>query len=183
MRKIRIGNDIHFRWRIKRDGNEENFEDKRVMVLLRDAYGHRCEIDWRVVQAGVIEGTFYGKDQERLGIYSLTLVENDGEKAMNTVDSIRVWQLVSQQERARTSDEEEDSSPVKTVVADFDSDFGIGTLNVTFYVDTEFDRDSEHAIANKTVTRKFETVDGMLVEVTEELPTAITEDDINSVFG
>ena len=98
MKKIRIGNDINFRWTVKRDGEAESFEGKTVKVLLRNTYGRRCDIDWHTEPGGIIAGTCYGSTQQNLGAYTLTLVENDGERGMNTVDKIDVWQLVAQQD-------------------------------------------------------------------------------------
>lgn len=181
-RKIRIGNDIHFRWLVRRDGEPEDFADKRVMLLLRDSFGHRCDVDWHTVGEGIIEGTCYGHTQRHLGTYTLTLVENDGEKGMNTVDSISVWQLVARQDTTLIGEPTPDDSPVKTVVAEIESDFGIGTLNVIIKVDKELDENSDNPIANRAVATRFKDVEKGMADVADEIPVPILTTDIDSLF-
>lgn len=182
-RKIRIGNDIHFRWMVRRDGEPEDFGDKRVMLLLRDGLGHRCDVDWHTVEGGVIEGTCYGASQKHLGTYTLTLVENDGERGMNTVDQISVWQLVARQDTTLVGDTTPDDSPVKTIVAEIESDFGIGTLNVVIKVDKELDENSDNPIANRAVAVRFRDVEQGMADVADDIPVPILTDEIDSLFA
>lgn len=101
MKKIRIGNDIHFKWMITREGAVENFDGKQVDVELRDQTGRRWPVKWSVnADDGCVDGIFYGHMQQAAGTYSLTLTENRGGKEMATVDRTAAWQLVARQDNA-----------------------------------------------------------------------------------
>jgi len=96
MKNIRIGNDIHIRWRVMRGGDDEDFGGKHVSVLLRDQAGGIHPVDFEVT-GNVIECTFWGRMQTRTGEYSLTLMENAGKEGMVTVDRTQVFRLVARQ--------------------------------------------------------------------------------------
>lgn len=98
MRSIRIGNDIHIRWRILCSGEPEVFEDKDVAVTLTDALGREACIDWTATEAGYIEVTFRGRAQLYAGVYTLTLTENRGRDGMVTVDRQNACRLVARQD-------------------------------------------------------------------------------------
>lgn len=148
MKNIRIGNDINFRWKIRRGESAESFEGKKISVLLRDCFGHRCELDWHTEQGGFIVGTSYGYTQHCLGLYTLTLVENDGGTGMNTVDSIDVWRLVPRQNNAMQGDDE--CSNLQTEVIELTSDIAVGN-DIT--IDTELSATSINPVQNKAVTQ------------------------------
>lgn len=97
MKTIRIGNDIHVRWKIMRSGTPEDFEGKDVHVCLTDQYGGKYYPDISLTGDGTIEFTFFGKDQSKTGIYTLTLYENGGKQGMVTVDRTEVFRLVARQ--------------------------------------------------------------------------------------
>lgn len=70
MKTIRIGNDIHVRWKIMRSGTPEDFDGKDVHVCLTDQYGGKYYPDISLTGDGTIEFTFFGKDQSKTGIYT-----------------------------------------------------------------------------------------------------------------
>lgn len=148
MKNIRIGNDINLRWQIRRGGSVENFEGKKVSVFLRDCYGLKCDVDWHTEPDGFVVGTSYGYTQHNLGAYTLTLVENNGEIGMNTVDSIDVWRLVPRQNNVVQGDDER--SNLQTEVIELTSDITVGN-NIT--VDTVLSDTSTNPIQNRVVTQ------------------------------
>lgn len=79
-----------------RGGEDEDFGDKHVDVLLRDQSGGIQPVDFEVM-GNVIECTFWGRMQTKTGEYSLTLLENAGKEGMVTVDRTQVFRLVSRQ--------------------------------------------------------------------------------------
>lgn len=124
MKKIRIGNDIHFKWMITRDGAVENFKGKSVEVVLRDGSGKSWPVKWEVNEKdGCVDGVMYGQMQRSPGVYSLTLVENFGQKGMSTVDCIGAWQLVARQNNAV---EGEDESGLGVSVVELKGDLSVG---------------------------------------------------------
>lgn len=99
MKTIRIGNDIHVRWKIMRSGTPEDFEGKDVHVCLTDQYGGTYYPDFSLTSDGMVELTFFGKDQVKTGTYVLTLTENGGHKGMAAVDRTDAFRLVARQNR------------------------------------------------------------------------------------
>ncbi len=97
MKDIRIGNDIHIRWRIMRSGEPEDFTGKELAVTLADSMGREAYIEWSVAD-GNIEVTFRGRQQVYTGTYTLTLTENRGQDGMVTVDRQKVFRLVPKQD-------------------------------------------------------------------------------------
>lgn len=94
MEKIRIGNDISVTWGIVNSGEPYDLSGKDLKLYLSSPNRIRVEIQDFQVQGNVISFVFYGKDQKAAGIYSCTLVENEGQEGMMTVDSCNVFQLV-----------------------------------------------------------------------------------------
>lgn len=124
MKKIRIGNDIHFKWMITRDGAVESFDGKSVDVRLCDQTGKRWPVKWEInKEDGCIDGVMYGQVQGTPGVYTLTLVENHGERGMATVDCIGAWQLVARQNSAM---EGEDESGLAVDAVEMKSDLTVG---------------------------------------------------------
>lgn len=94
MEKIRIGNDISVTWGVMNSGEPYDLSGKDLKLYLSSPNRIRIEIRDFQVDGNVISFVFYGKDQKATGIYSCTLVENEGQKRMLTVDSCNVFQLV-----------------------------------------------------------------------------------------
>lgn len=156
MKNIRIGNDIWFKWQILRDEGVETWDGKDIKVTLRDSYGMECAVDWRKDEDGVINGVCRGRAQKRLGLYTLTLTENDGKDNMGCVDSVDAWRLVARQ-NASIVDEEERDGALGVEVVMLTSKVGIGT-GEGITIDTELDEQSNNAIANSAVTKGINAV-------------------------
>lgn len=93
MEIIRIGNDINIEWTILRDGKPESLEGKNLSVFMTNGYMKMGVEDFHT-RDNIIAFTFLGKDQEYNGVYTLTLVENLGEKGMYTVDACEAFRLI-----------------------------------------------------------------------------------------
>lgn len=94
MREQRLGNDISIVWSILLEGEPFLFGDKNLKLYLRSPHG-RKEINDFTIYENKIHWTFYGKDQKDFGKYSLTLVANEGEIGMITVDTCNFVKLVN----------------------------------------------------------------------------------------
>lgn len=94
MKRIRIGNDIRIGWTVTRNGQPENFSGKDLMLLMSNEYRTQELTDYEV-QDNVLSFTFWGKDQKSLGSYSFTLIENNGEEGMYTLDACDAFRLVA----------------------------------------------------------------------------------------
>lgn len=169
MKNIRIGNDIWFKWQILRGEGVETWDGKDIKVTLRDSYGMECAVDWRKDEGGVISGVCRGRAQKRLGLYTLTLTENDGKDNMGCVDSVDAWRLVARQ-NASIVDEEERDGALGVEVVKLTSKVGIGT-GEGITIDTELNEESGNAIANSAVTKGINAVG------------EISEQDLQEVVG
>lgn len=95
MEKIRYGNDITFRWTVKRDGQPENFSKAITLKLLMRGTSSTVEVKNYKIDGSTITWLFAGKDQRGPSTYSLTLIENEGLDNMFTVDKCEVLRLTS----------------------------------------------------------------------------------------
>lgn len=93
MKKIRIQNDITLRIAVTRLGSEEDFTGKTLSLLLRSVLA-TVKLDY-TISDNTLTAIWYGTEQQRTGTYTVTLVEDYGEKSRNTVDSCGVFALVS----------------------------------------------------------------------------------------
>lgn len=103
MKKIRIGNDIPIKWTINRDGQPEDFSGKTIKLLMR-SMSEEVEITDYKIEGNVINWTFFGKDQTKATAYTFTLIENEGQEGMFTIDACRVLQLVECSDQADDDD-------------------------------------------------------------------------------
>ena len=96
--KKRIGNDIHFTWRIYRKSGEEqvpeSFTGKDVAIKLISPLQRPATIEDASIATGVVTFTFRGKHQVTLGNYVAVLLENKGENGMVTIDVVNAVTLV-----------------------------------------------------------------------------------------
>ena len=106
MKSIRIGNDISVQWLITHNGLPESLEGRKLAVILSCPLCKREITDFKVV-GNAIRFTFYGKDQRYCGVYTLTLVENRGERGMMAVDECDVFKIVPRS--CMTGDGDDDS--------------------------------------------------------------------------
>ena len=95
MKNIRIGNDILFVWQAKySDGNIIDLSSVPFIVYLITPVS-RVRINIYTIQDGKLYWRFYGKDQEQLGEYSMTLVINPDRENMMVIDASGIFRLVS----------------------------------------------------------------------------------------
>lgn len=107
MKKIRIGNDIPIKWTINREGQPEDFSGKTIKLLMR-SMSEEVEITDYKIEGNVISWTFFGKDQTKATAYTFTLIENEGQEGMFTIDACRVLQLVECSDQADDDDSDMD---------------------------------------------------------------------------
>lgn len=173
---IRIQNDFTVQWGIflkTEEGREEyNLEGKELILRLQNPYRTENLTNF-IVRGNVIEWTFLGKDQKALGPYTLILVENQGKQGMVTIDKVNAFTLVAHTEEETGNDE--GAVKIRTISLESESVIiggGVGS------VDTELNKESENAIANKTVTLAFEGMVESLGRLYENLAglTKMAED-------
>lgn len=95
MKNIRIGNDITIKWTINRQDLPEDFSGKTVSVYLLEPFSNSKATINYTIDANVITIYFNGKDQKRVGQYTLKLVENEGKAGMITLDHCNPFILVA----------------------------------------------------------------------------------------
>jgi len=101
---IRIGNDITVKWRISiltPDGTYQDYTlDGRKLTLYLGNHAGKARMYDFSVDGNVLTWIFRGKDQKSTGRYYLTLVENEGQDNMHTVDSCEVFCLTAESRKA-----------------------------------------------------------------------------------
>lgn len=152
--KIRIGKDFTVVWSIyRRTADKREAYDLTGLNLtlhLQNAYRTE-EIKDFSVEGNTITWVFRGRDQKSIGLYSLVLIQNNGEDGMMTIDKVNAFMLV-----AHTKDETgNNEGAVKIQTVRLESESGI----MGGAIDTELNRDSKNAIANSTVTRALKSLD------------------------
>lgn len=119
MKRIRIGKDICIKWEITTDGAAIPLEGRDLSVEIKSPFRVVRNIPFRV-DGNTIIMTYYGKGQEWVGEYSVTLWENKGKQGQNVVDAIKAFELV------KTSPEEDDFANGDIQVESID----LGTANL-----------------------------------------------------
>lgn len=94
MKDIRIHNDIHIGWGILHKGVPYSLEGTNISVYLRTPFGKREVKDFKI-EGNKVKWTFFGKNQEMTGKYSLELVINEGAEGMVTTDYCNFVNLVA----------------------------------------------------------------------------------------
>ena len=95
MKTTRIGKDLYFTWKIKSSCSSEPLKGKDVKVVLIDPQNNKTDIKDIFVDGDTIQWAFYGKDQQRAGIYGLTLWVNKGQIGQNVLDQKYAFELVT----------------------------------------------------------------------------------------
>lgn len=128
--KIRITKDITIRWRVLTNGKVESLSGRNLLLYLTDPFGRKIRLDFSVTDTNLISATFAGKDHEKLGRYTLTLAENQGQNASTALDVVDAFVLVP-----RTSDEGDESSCHNLEIAtlDLEGDMAIGGRGMSAY--------------------------------------------------
>ena len=99
MKRVRKGNDINILWEIfgEIDGVVSPYDlvGKDITLYLGTPYGKEEVIDFSTEQNMII-WSFRGKDQKYIGVHTLTLVVNEGEAFMHTIDECQAFEIISQ---------------------------------------------------------------------------------------
>lgn len=146
--RIRKGNDIGVSWAIFADQEQTTPYDltgRNLTLYISNQYGKFNATDF-TTEGNIVRWTFLGKDQKQLGTYTLTLIENDGQNDMHTVDFCKAFRLVARSCEATKGDE----NKVELVHLDLSSEMLVGASPIK--VDAELSQESENAIQNKAVT-------------------------------
>jgi hypothetical protein len=90
----RIGNDLPVEWRIMRNGRPENLASAlSLKLLVKGDYGVREVADF-LIDGNTVRWIFRGADQRLPGLYSFSLIINEGRDGMYTADACNVLRLV-----------------------------------------------------------------------------------------
>lgn len=106
MEAIRKGNDFGIEWAIFADQEQTTPYDltgRNLTLYVSNQYGYFKAKDF-TAEGNIVRWTFLGKDQKQLGIYTLTIVENEGQDDMHTVDFCKAFRLVARSCEASQSD-------------------------------------------------------------------------------
>ena len=157
MEKIRKGNDIRIQWAIYagKGINETPYDltGKNLTLYLKNSFGMKEVYDY-TVDKHVISFTFWGKEQQHTGVYSIVLVENEGREGMHTVDECDAFNLVSHS--CQTGGDSE--GRVECIHLQFRANMGItipangGGETPSIEVDSELSTTSTNPVQNKVVT-------------------------------
>lgn len=153
MKFIRLGNNINIAWSITRYGEPEELKKKNVKVYLIDKYNHKQKFSY-TIKDNVINGTFYGKDQECCGVYRLLLIENENTESQAVLDYIDCFTL-SQKLKNTTS---------------VGSDTGVETVELTSTISTAGSGTSDptflfKGIADVTSDDTLKTIQNEMIEM------------------
>lgn len=161
MEKIRIGNDIVVLWAIRAEQDGEKVPYDLTGRKLSLYVSNQIE-SWKVqdfeTNGSALRWMFCGKDQKHVGTYTLTLVENEGEEEMHTVDMCNAFRLVPR----TCQNEEEENDVIELVTLEFLSDFFVQEPLEKIDVDTELSIESENPVENRVITEKFAEIEKSL---------------------
>lgn len=161
MEKIRIGNDIVVLWAIRAEQDGEKVPYDLTGRKLSLYVSNQIE-SWKVqdfeINGSALRWMFCGKDQKHVGTYTLTLVENEGEEEMHTVDMCNAFRLVPR----TCQNEEEENDVIELVTLEFLSDFFVQEPLEKIDVDTELSIESENPVENRVITEKFDEIEKSL---------------------
>lgn len=161
MEKIRIGNDIVVLWAIRAEQDGEKVPYDLTGRKLSLYVSNQIE-SWKVqdfeTNGSALRWMFCGKDQKHVGTYTLTLVENEGEEEMHTVDMCNAFRLVPR----TCQNEEEENDVIELVTLEFLSDFFVQEPLEKIDVDTELSIESENPVENRVITEKFDEIEKSL---------------------
>lgn len=179
MEKIRKGNDIEVQWAIYAGVgiNEAPYDltGRNVTLYLKNQFG-RKEVSDYTIDRHVIKFTFFGKDQQQTGTYSLELVENEGRQGMHTVDECDAFTLVNHS--CETGGDSE--GRVECIHLQFRANMGIsvpaiGTPGTE--VDSQLSLVSENPVQNKVITLALQEESKRAQDAESRLEKAIADYD------
>lgn len=95
MRKIRIGKDIHFAWKILTNGEPIPLDGRDLKMRLRTPVKSYIEIPIKISKDNTLTFSYFGTDHKHLGNYTLSLWENYGKEGQTAVDKCDAFRLVA----------------------------------------------------------------------------------------
>ena len=120
MKDIRKGNDIQYKWTVKKLAEVSG---DKVVQLISCKTGEVQSAMTYSISGNVINGTFLGKDQNDVGAYRLLLLVNDGHDNMVTLDKVNAFNLTGVCNFGIVRGE--DDSSIETVVLEFESELQV----------------------------------------------------------
>ena len=111
MRKIRIGKDIHFAWKILTNGEPIPLEGRDLRLRLVTPIKSFVDLPFNISKDNLLSFLYSGTDHKHLGNYSLTLWENYGKDGQTALDKCNAFCLV-----ATTCEEDSISAPNLEIV-------------------------------------------------------------------
>lgn len=153
MKQKRIGNDIRVAWSIyMEDESAFSLEGRNVSLYLKSIFGRNKQEDF-VVAGNAIQWTFYGKNQNKIGKYSLELVINEGDKGMITIDSPVFVKLVA---CSCQSSDGEDEVGIETETVELKSKLDMLSGDIaSIIVDEVLSETSTNPVQNKVITAEL----------------------------
>lgn len=162
MERLRKGNDFDILWDIVAGGNDSNIPydltGKNLEVFMINAY-ERVAVKNFKVEGNTISWRYLGKDQQRRGIYSLLLIENEGEEGMHTVDECKAFELVD----CSCMEGGEAESHVRIETIRLKSGISVNSI----VPDKKLDVDSGNVVENAAIAKEFQRVDNDIEEVSD----------------
>lgn len=159
MEKIRIGNTFEVLWGIfVGDGiNEKPYDltGRDISIYVKTPLIDKQKVESFSIDRHIISWRFEGKDQKKVGTYTMTLVENEGKKDMHTVDECEAFKLVSESCQTGCScNSDNDNVQIKTL--EFRSKMSVGFPSSgggsDIVIDNVLSESSENPVQNKVVT-------------------------------
>lgn len=177
MKQVREGNDISVIWSIMSNDAPVNLGGYELSLYLTSKFEKKKLTDFKA-NGNKISWTFYGKDQNARGTYTLTLVLNEGKEDMHTIDACNFIELVAC--TCKLTDGV-DNEGMQTEVVNLESTFDfVSQSSVTIVVDSELSETSENPVQNKVVTGALnglkEEVYGTVGEALESMQGALRQD-------
>lgn len=168
MERLRKGNDIDILWEIVAGGKYSNIPydltGKNLKVFMINAY-ERVAVNNFKVEGNTISWRYLGKDQQRRGIYSLLLIENEGEEGMHTVDECKAFELVD----CSCMEGGEAESHVRIETIRLKSGISVNSI----VPDKKLDINSANVVENSVITREFEAINKRIDELVGTAPETL----------
>lgn len=93
MKSVRIGNDIAISWAFEEDGKPFSLDGLDIRLYLTSPFSRKRIEDFSTGE-NTVAFVFKGKDQKHTGKYTLTLIVNEGQDGMISVDADDFLRLV-----------------------------------------------------------------------------------------
>ena len=162
MERLRKENDFDILWEIVAGGKDSNIPydltGKNLKVFMINAY-ERVAVKNFKVEGNTISWRYLGKDQQRRGIYSLLLIENEGEEGMHTVDECQAFELVD----CSCMEGGEAESHVRIETIRLKSGISVNSI----VPDKKLDVDSGNVVENAAIAKEFQRVDNDIKRVSD----------------